>query len=190
MPTSATPYPPPPSFYKLYDPNVSDEKKPTRPNLVQGSYETFGATHHTAPWHDTEHGLLAPGNFVYPICTAEGGKNVDIREEIVKLVQGATERFVATTEDVIDAPTKVEKDIGDLYAIFNNAHKVINEIVRPAQAMETLEHALKGQITQKREAIEALKTATSEAKAAAVKAKKDAGAVDGAVGKMLVDALK
>jgi hypothetical protein len=53
-----------------------------------------------------------------------------------------------------------------------------------------LEHALKGQITQKREAIEALKTATSEAKAAAVKAKKDAGAVDGVVGKMLVDALK
>jgi len=188
MPTSATPFPPPPSFYKLYDPANADP--PSRPNLVRGAYEIFGAQHHTAPWHDTEHGLLAPGNFMYPIVTKAGEKGSDAREELAALAAAATKRFSRACADAVDTPSAIEKDVQDLYAIFNNAHKVINEIVRPAQAMETLEHALRGQIEQKQETIAALRQATLEAKAAMKKAQLDAREIDGAAGKALVEALK
>src|SRR6056300_1757241 len=98
MPTSATPFPDPPSFYALYgrvshgtdgDAENQGGEVPTPPEPVVGAYSSFGAQHHTAPWHDPDHGYAATSGFEYPMCYDE---NVDAREEIVALVRGAGER--------------------------------------------------------------------------------------------------
>lgn len=172
MPTSATPFPDPPSFYTLYG-RVSDGTNgadaedsqggevPTPPEPVVGAYSSFGAQHHTAPWHDPDHGYAATSGFEYPMCYDE---NVDAREEIVALVRGAGERFSRAIAHAVDAPSAVDDDIRDVHAILNNAHKLINERIRPSQAMSTLEHALKVQTEQKLEAARALRDATAKAR--------------------------
>ena len=143
MPTSATPFPDPPSFYTLYG-RVSDETNgadaddsqggevPTPPEPVVGAYSSFGAQHHTAPWPDPDHGYAATSGFEYPMCYDE---NVDAREEIVALVLGAGERFSRAIAHAVDAPSAVDDDIRDVHAILNNAHKPTKERIRPSQAM-------------------------------------------------------
>lgn len=174
MPTSATPFPDPPSFYTLYgrgdgdgdgdaraDGNQDGGEVPTPPDPVVGAYSSFGAQHHTAPWHDPDHGYAATSGFEYPMCYDE---NVDAREEIAALVRGAGERFSRAIAHAVDAPSAVDDDIRDVHAILNNAHKLINERIRPSQAMSTLEHALKVQTEQKLEAARALRDATAKAR--------------------------
>ena len=176
MPTSATPYPDPPAFYALYGvPDVAPPSPPRPP--ANASYASFGARHHTAPWHDPDHGYAASGGFVYPICVDEGG-TTDAREEICALTRHATTRFVDAMERCVDAPTRAEEATTALHALFNNAHKLINETIRPSQAMTDFEYQIERMIEEKRASMEALREALERAKtveANAAKASVDLG---------------
>jgi mediator of RNA polymerase II transcription subunit 7 len=168
MPTSATPYPDPPAFYALY--GVPDEVPPAPPRPpARASYASFGANHHTAPWHDPDHGIAASGGFAHPICVDASGKT-DAREEIALLTRHATARFVDAMERCVDAPTKAEEAERALHALFNNAHKLINETIRPSQAMTDFEYQIERMIEEKRASVEALRAALEGAKAAKAKA--------------------
>lgn len=163
MPTSATPYPDPPAFFTLYGaPDVVPPAPPTPP--TNAAYASFGANHHTAPWHDPDHGYAASGGFVYPICVDERGKT-DAREEMCALTRHATARFVEAMERCVDAPTRAEEATGALHALFNNAHKLINETIRPSQAMTDFEYQIERMIEEKRTSVEALERALERAKA-------------------------
>lgn len=158
MPTSATPFPPPPAHYALYDTDVDGPSPPPPPR--DAAYASFGAQHVTAPWHEQD-----ASGFVYPVVVDDGA-TADAREEIVACVESACERFARAMAECVDAPSKSDRWVTDAGTLLNNAHRVINDDVRPSQAMRDLEYRIEVMIKEKRAAVDALREAVERGRKA------------------------
>ena len=167
MPTSATPFPPPPAHYALYDVDVDGPPPPPVPR--DASYASFGAQHTTAPWHEHD-----ASGFVYPVVVDDGA-NADAREEIVACVESACERYARALAECVDAPSKSDRWVNDAGTLLNNAQRVINDAVRPSQAMRDLEYRIEVMIKEKRAVVEALREAVAEGRKAREVAPKSGG---------------
>ena len=90
--------------------------------------------------------------------------DADAREELVLLVNAACERYVDALRACVDAPGSMERSARDAGAILNNAHRMINERVRVAQARNDLEYRMTVMIDEKRRAVETMRAAIATAK--------------------------
>ena len=158
MPTSATPFPPPPAFYVLCDGyDAAARLPPPRPPKRGSTHAAFGATHDDATLEE----IARRTEFAHPVvCDA----SADAREEIVKCANAACERYVDVLRNCVDAPGMSDGSAHACAAILNNAHRTINDVMRPAQAMADLEYRMRVMIDEKRETIEALRKAVKEAR--------------------------
>ena len=158
MPTSATPSPPPPAFYALYASDASAAPPPPPPVPAPGtSYAGFGAEHSARDWRE----LFAAADFIHPDLV---DPDADVRDELVRLVDAACERYVDALRSCVDAPGSMEKSARDAGAILNNAHRTINERARVAQARSDLEYRMTVMIDEKRRAVETLRRAIASAR--------------------------
>lgn len=158
MPTSATPYPPPPAFYALYASDATEPAPAPPPTPAPGTtYAGFGAEHSARDWRE----LFSAADFIHPDVV---DPDADVRDELVALIDAACERYVDALRACVDAPGSVEKSARDVGAILNNAHRTINERVRVAQARNDLEYRMTVMIDEKRKAMETLRAAIAQAR--------------------------
>ena len=167
--SSSSPFPPPPEFFKLYNDAENIERRPKPPSLPKKgeTYEAFGATHADptrlmSPEINAEGGDDDDAGFPFQkLYGNDGGKRIDAKVEIKRLIRMTLERFKALTSDLQDAPSKTNERVEEIALLLNNLHHLLNSI-RPAQARSTVEFILKQQIEQKKEALKDLESSTSK----------------------------
>ena len=106
---------------------------------------------------------------------AEAAANADAREEIIACVESACERYARALAECVDAPSKSDRWVTDAGTLLNNAQRVINDAVRPSQAMRDLEYRIEVMIEEKRAVVEALREAVAEGRKAREVAPKSGG---------------
>ena len=111
---------------------------------------------------------------MYPVVVDDGA-NADAREEIIACVESACERYARALAECVDAPSKSDRWVRDAGTLLNNAHRVINDAVRPSQAMRDLEYRIEVMIEEKRAVVEALREAVAEGRKAREVAPKSGG---------------
>mmetsp|Transcript_16281 Transcript_16281/g.35394 ORF Transcript_16281/g.35394 Transcript_16281/m.35394 type:complete len:297 (-) Transcript_16281:46-936(-) len=164
---AAAAFPPPPSFYKLYGSQESEEEQsdakgavrvlpPDPPTPVEGEYPMFGTI------YSTEHGLP-------PLPTGteqlyrDSGDDVDLRNEFRKLNKQLLFHFIDLVHNLTKGPRQQIEQVNEVTVILHNMHHLLNAI-RPRQARATLKRVLEEQVARKEKALEIVRARRCKAK--------------------------
>ncbi|GJP71948.1 hypothetical protein CLOP_g2732 [Closterium sp. NIES-67] len=183
MEATASTYPPPPPYYKLYanyDPD-SGSGGPAPPPAITGEYVSFGAPYNS----DAAglHALLSLPSFSFsfsfsfssparsarqtedrlPSLEEQGvrqlfpsAKNINTRAELKALGRELGLLVLELADVLVERPSQAGRCVEDISLLFTNLHYLLNSL-RPHQARATLAHMLKTQLEMRKLSLQGIK---------------------------------
>ncbi|GJP71947.1 hypothetical protein CLOP_g2732 [Closterium sp. NIES-67] len=151
MEATASTYPPPPPYYKLYanyDPD-SGSGGPAPPPAITGEYVSFGAPYNT---EDRLPSLEEQGvRQLFP-----SAKNINTRAELKALGRELGLLVLELADVLVERPSQAGRCVEDISLLFTNLHYLLNSL-RPHQARATLAHMLKTQLEMRKLSLQGIK---------------------------------
>ncbi|EIE19519.1 MED7-domain-containing protein [Coccomyxa subellipsoidea C-169] len=152
-------FPPPPAFYKLYGTSADGSEVPAPPPPpppVEGEYQLFGEL------YTTEDGI--PPLTVRQLFTVNAQGLLDFKGELRRLNKELLFTFLDLLDCLVQRPSAYARAVENVGLIARNMSYILNAL-RSEQARATLEHTVKVEIADRKEAIRELRESAESARA-------------------------
>ncbi|KAK9918763.1 hypothetical protein WJX75_006706 [Coccomyxa subellipsoidea] len=149
-------FPPPPPFYKLYGSDADGNQLMPPPPPIEGEYQLFGEL------HTTEDGI--PPLTVRQLFTVNPLGLLDFKGELRRLNRELLYTFLDLLDCLVQRPSTYARAVENVGLVARNMSYILNAL-RSEQARATLEHTLKVEIADRKEAIRELREGADAAKA-------------------------
>eukprot|EP00877_Chromochloris_zofingiensis_P009548 jgi/Chrzof1/4847/Cz15g01130.t1 len=164
-----TPYPEPPSFYKLYKDGVTAGPPP--PPCVEEDLVVFGQQF-------SLNEPFTPPLQVSKLYKVKQDGSIDFKTELLKLNSALLFLFIELLAVLVQQPSQSPQLLTNVIGTLQNMNHLIN-LLRPIQARHTLEYMLQMQIKQKKDALQQLRQKTADIRRALMSAANDIVAAGG-----------